>query len=93
MTYKEVVKKVSEDTGIPIEVVDKTYKGFWLFIRNSVQKLPLKKELFETEFLDLRTNFNIPSLGKLTCTYDRYKGVVKRFEYINNLRKRNEEVD
>lgn len=93
MTYKEVVKKVSEDTGIPIEVVDKTYKGFWLFIRNSVQKLPLKKELSETEFLDLRTNFNIPSLGKLTCTYDRYRGVVKRFEYINNLRKRNEEVD
>lgn len=93
MTYKEVIKKVSEDTGIPIEVVDKTYKGFWLFIRNSVQKLPLKKELSETEFLNLRTNFNIPSLGKLTCTYDRYKGVVKRFEYINNLRRRHEEVD
>jgi len=43
----------------------------------------------EEEFLELKTNFNIPSLGKLSCTRDRYLGVKKRFEYIKNLREKN----
>ena len=93
MTYKEIVHIVSEDTGIPVEVVDKAYKAFWSYIRNSVQELPLKEELTETEFLSLRTNFNIPSLGKLTCTYPRYLGVKEKFNHIKSLRKRNEEAN
>lgn len=93
MTYQEIIHKVSEDTGISVEVVDKAYKAFWSYIRNSVQELPLKEELTETEFLSLRPNFNIPSLGKLTCTYARYRGVKDKFNYIKELRKRNEETD
>jgi hypothetical protein len=90
MTYTEIVDKVSTDTGIPAEVVDKAYKAFWSFIRNSVQELPLKGELSETEFLSLRPNFNIPSLGKLTCTYPRYLGVKEKFNHIKKLRKNEE---
>lgn len=86
MTYKEILHKVSEDTGIDIEVVDKIYKSFWLYIKDSVQKLPLKEELTEAEFLALKPNFNIPSLGKLCVTYDRYKGVKAKFKYIKSLK-------
>lgn len=93
MTYKEIIQKVSEDTGVSIDTVDKAYKAFWLYIRNSVQELPLKKELTEAEFLSLKPNFNIPSLGKLTCTYTRYKGVKDRFNYIKAFRKKNEKVN
>lgn len=93
MIYQEIILKVSKDTGIPVEVVDTTYKSFWYFIRNSVQKLPLKEELTEAEFLSLRTSFNIPSLGKLVCTHQRYKGVKERFNHIKNLSKSNEESD
>lgn len=92
MGYKRVIQKVSEDTGIPVKIVDKAYKAFWLYIKNSVQELPLKEELSETEFLLLRPNFNIPSLGKLCLTYSRYKGIKKRFEYIKELRKKYEET-
>lgn len=92
MEYQEIIKNVSKDIGIPIEIVDKVYKAFWLYIRNSVQELPLKEELTETEFLSLRPNINIPSLGKFTCTYDRYKGVKEKFNYIKTLKKRNEEA-
>lgn len=88
MTYQEIIYKVSEDTGIPVEVVNKAYKAFWSYIRNSVQELPLKGELTETEFLSLRPNFNIPSLGKLCVSYDRYKGVKAKFEHIKKLRAR-----
>lgn len=91
MNYNDIVKKVSEDTGIPSDIIDKVYKTFWLFIRSSVQNLPLKRELTETEFLNLRTNFNVPSLGKLTCTHQRYLGVKEKFNHIKKLR-RNEEA-
>lgn len=83
---------MSEDTGIPIEVVDKAYKGFWLYIRDSVQKLPLKEELTEVEFFNLKPNFNIPSLGKLCLSYNRFKGVKDKFNYIKKLRKKDDKA-
>lgn len=92
MDYKGIIDKVSKDTGISVKVVDKAYKAFWSYIRNSIQELPLKEELTEFEFLTLRPNFNIPSLGKITCTYSRYKGVKDKFNHIKSLRKRNEET-
>lgn len=93
MTYTEIIQKISDDTGISPAIVDKTYRAFWLYIRNSIQEFPLKENLTEAEFLSLRPNFNIPSLGKLCVSYDRYKGVKDRFQYIKNIRKKNEEVD
>lgn len=92
MSYKDTINKVAISNNIPVEIVDKAYKSFWLYIRNSIQKLPLKENLSEQEFLLLRPNFNIPSLGKLTCTYKRYKGVKERFKYIKEIRKRNEKT-
>lgn len=86
MTYKEIINKVSGELDIPREIVDKTYKSFWLFINNSIQSLPLKEELNEEDFSKLKTNFNIPSLGKLTCTYDRMLSVKKRFNFIKKSR-------
>lgn len=93
MTYTEIVQRVSEDTGISTDIIDKAYKAFWLYIRNSVQELPLKEDITETEFLSLRPNFNISSLGKLCVTYDRYKGVKNRFKHIKNIREKNEKAD
>lgn len=85
MTYQEIINKVSRDTGISSDIVDKTYKAFWKFIKDSIEALPLKDDLTEEEFNTLRTNFNIPSLGKLYCSYDRYVGVKKRFRYLNEF--------
>lgn len=93
MTYSEIVLKVSGDTGISPDIIDKAYKAFWLYIKNSVQELPLKEDLTETEFLNLRPNFNIPSLGKLCCPYSRYLGVKSKFNHIRNIREKNEKAD
>ena len=87
MTYIEIITIISKELNLPIEVVDKVYKSYWQYIKNTIQDLPLKENLTEDQFSQLRTNFNIPSLGKLTCTYDRMQKVKKRFEYIKNLRK------
>ena len=86
MNYPDIIGKVSQETDIPLEVVDTAYKSYWKFIKQTIQSLPLKDDISEEEFAKLRTNFNIPSLGKLTCTFDRMMGVKKRFKYIKRLR-------
>lgn len=89
MNYLNIVGKVSEELSLPKEVVDKTYKAYWLFIKHHIQSLPLKENLNEEDFAKLRTNFNIGSLGKLCVTWDRLVGCKKRFEIIKKLRKKN----
>lgn len=86
MKYSEIINQVSKELDIPVEVVDKAYRSSFEFIKNKIQSLPLKEDINEEEFSELRTNFNIPSLGKLVCTFDRMEGVKKRFNYIKKLR-------
>lgn len=85
MNYPDIIGKVSQEMGIPPEVVSTAYKSYWEFIKQTIQSLPLKDDISEEEFAKLRTNFNIPSLGKLACTFDRMMGVKKRFKYIKKI--------
>lgn len=93
MTYKELFIKVSNELNIPEEVVREAYVSYWKYIRHEIQELPLKEDLTEEEFNKLRTNFNIPSIGKLSCTYDRYKAIKDKFKYIKKLRDGNSNSD
>ena len=86
MSYQEILKEVSIELNIPEEVVKEAYESYWLFIRQSIIALPLKQDLSLDYFNKLKSNFNIPSLGKLSCTYDRMVGVKERFKYINKIR-------
>lgn len=87
MTYDEILSKVSKDLNIPKIVIDRTYKSFWLFIKDTIQTIPLKEDLNEEEFSKLRTSFNIPSLGKLSCSYKRMIGIKNRFNLFNKTKK------
>lgn len=86
MIYSEAIKQVSIELGLPPQVVKEAYESFWTFIRNSIKALPLKEDLSKEEFDKLRTNFNVPSLGKLSCTYDRFIGIKKKLKYLNKLK-------
>lgn len=86
MIYSDIIDKVAQETGIPTNVVNKAYRSYWEFIRQTIQSLPLKDDINEEEFALLKTNFNIPSLGKMSCTFDRMVGVKKRLKYINRLK-------
>jgi hypothetical protein len=90
MTYQEILNKLSGDIGISPDIIDKAYKAYWRYIRDSIQELPLKEDMSEEEFLILKPNFNIPSLGKLTCTYQKYKCIKEKFKHIKKLRENNE---
>jgi hypothetical protein len=53
-----------------------------MFIRQTIEEFPLKEDIDEETFSKLRTNFNIPNLGKLVCPYERYKGLKKKHKVI-----------
>lgn len=86
MSYSNIIKKVSEELNLPLEVVDRTYKSYWVFIKDTINSLPLKEDINEEEFAKLKTNFNIESLGKLCVTYKHYVGVKKKWEYLKRMR-------
>lgn len=88
MIYDQIVQNVANELQLPVDLVRKTYRAYWQFVRDTIEQLPLKEDLDEVSFGNLRVNFNIPSLGKLCCTKDRYLGVKKRFKYINKLREK-----
>ena len=88
MRYNDIISKVSKELNVPIELVENTYKAYWNFIRVTIEKLPLKTELSQEKYRNLRTNINIPSLGKLNCTYNRYIGIRNRFNIINKIRQK-----
>lgn len=81
----DIYKEVAEELGLPKQVIKKAYSSFWKFIRITIGELPLKEDLSEEEFDKLKTNFNIPSLGKLSCTYDRMQGVKMKYLYAKQL--------
>ena len=81
LKMKNLYNKVANEMNIPVEVIELAYKTYWKFIKKTIQELPLKEDLSEEEFAELKTNFNIVSLGKLTCNYDRYKKVKQKEEY------------
>lgn len=85
-SLKKATLLASQELGVPLELVEKIYRAYWLSIRDSIQKLPLKGEVTEESLEDSRLSFNIPSLGKLYTSYDRIKGVKRRFEYLQKIR-------
>lgn len=80
MNIKDIYKKVAKETGIPVNVVEKTYKAYWRAVREHISSLPLKENLSKEEFLALKSNVNIPSLGKFYVTLDRYMRLSKFFK-------------
>ena len=86
MKYPDIVHELSKEMSLKEEVIDTIYKSFYNFIRESITNLPLKEELSEEEFSNLKTNFNIPAIGKLHCTYERYLKMKKQKEYLDKLK-------
>ena len=87
MTALELaIAGASHKLGLSSELVGKVYRAYWLAIKQAIQTLPLKEDLAEDDFSELRVSVNIPSLGKLYSSYDRVQGVKKRFKYLQQIK-------
>ena len=84
----DIIEEVSETLGTPPGVCMKAYMSYWKFVKESLESLPLKGNLKEEDFQDMRTSVNVPSLGKFYCDYKRWEGIRKKFEILKKLRKK-----
>jgi hypothetical protein len=88
---KETITRLSRELNLSPSVIEKAYRAYWMFVKQKIEKLPLKEDMDEQTFNRLRPNFNIPNLGKLTCTYERYLGVKKRIKTIKDRHAKHKE--
>lgn len=69
------------EVGLPVTMVEKVYKSYWRAVREHISSLPLKEKLAEKDFARLQPNINIPSIGKLYVTSERYKSINNKYKY------------
>ena len=86
MRYKEIISKVSDVTGLPKGFVDRTYRAYWKIVREHITSLPLKEDITDEEFLKIKPNVNIPSIGKLYVPLERYKTRRKDYKEYQELK-------
>ena len=75
---KNLYKKTAEHLDLPVEVVKAAYESFYDFIRNTIKNLPLKD--YNTDVSELRSSFNIPSIGKLYCNEKKVEKIRNNYD-------------
>ena len=72
------VKEIAERTGIPPEAVKKIIASQYIFIREKITELTFIPDLTREEFEKIKSNFNIPCIGKLYASYYAYSRINER---------------
>lgn len=85
LKLSNIYKRVSLELGLNKEDVKEAYNLYWEYFKKSIESLPLKEDLNEEDFDSLKTSFNIPSLGKFYCTYDRYLRMKNKLKKSRNV--------
>ena len=80
MTLNESISSIANDIGLSPVLVGRIYRAYWKAVREHIESLPLMDDLSDEEFMKLRPNVNIPSIGKLHVTLDRYHRMKKHYE-------------
>ena len=90
MTFKQIIEQVAKELDLPETLVLNTYISYWKTIKQIIENQDIKSLdnnlITEQQFNDKVVNINIPSIGKLYCTYDSYQGIIHKFNLLNNRR-------
>lgn len=83
MISKEDYRIVADKLGLCPKLVEKVYKQYWGVIKEIIESQPLKEDMTEEEFNNLKSCISIPRIGKFYCTYDKYKFLNTKFSSKN----------
>lgn len=86
LKLNNVYKQAALELGLNESDVKEAYNLYWEYFRHSIESLPLKDNLSEEDFNTLKTSFNVPSLGKFYCTYDRYLRMKNKLKKSRNVK-------
>lgn len=89
--YEKAVAEVAESLGLSKRLVDRAYRSYWKVVREHISSLPLKEDLTDEQFAQLQPNVNIPSIGKLYVTAEKYRWFKDKFEQLKQIRESNVE--
>jgi hypothetical protein len=64
-----IYKEIADKYNLPIEVIKTAYEYYYSFIREKISELPLKGSIEDLD--NIKTSFNIPSIGKLYCNKNK----------------------
>lgn len=78
----DIYKKVGDDLLIQKDIIKAIYRAYWLFIKTKIQEISFEENLTEEQFNDIITSFNLPKLGKLSVTYDKYQKIQRKNKHI-----------
>ena len=84
MKTKDLCVKVALELNLPTAYVWEVYSSYWKSIREHISSLPLKGKLSEEEFSQLKTNVNIPSLGKFHVDWSNLTNKKTKYERYCN---------
>ena len=76
----KIFKDIAKEYNITLEEVENIHESQWCFVRETLDQLDLQSVETEEEFEKLKTNFNIPALGKFYVTFKSLNYVKERSE-------------
>ena len=74
------MREIAEKHNLTFEQVKEMVSSQYSFIREKTKSLDFKEGLTREEFDAMKTNFNIPSIGKLNASFYIYSEINKKKE-------------
>lgn len=81
---ERIYRKVAKELKVDPKTVKDLYTSYWKAIREYISSLDLREDLTEEEFNKIKTNVNIPALGKLFCTYETYLNTLRMKDHVES---------
>lgn len=70
---KMLIHSIGLKYNLQDEVIRKIIASPYRFARETIKALDIRDDITEEEYNELKTNFNLPSIGKLYSNYEVFK--------------------
>ena len=72
------VKEIAEENNLSVEDVKQIIHSPYGFIKSKSKEIEFEDDMSKEEFMKKKTNFNIPSIGKLYASNFLYNEIQKK---------------